>query len=113
MYPRRWIYPPCIPLAVRKRSLPSASTTTTATTRNQGRNNQHHDRQLSSFQSSFQSQSSSSPQSQSQQLNHNMGIFRLLNDTQRTILSNQQHLTAQVVREGKKLACHISCDFPR
>ena len=109
MYPRRWIYPPCIPLAVRKRSLPSASTTTTATTRNQGRNNQHHDRQLSSF----QSQSSSSSPSPSQQLNNNMGIFRLLNDTQRTILSNQQHLTAQVVREGKKLACHISCDFPR
>ena len=28
----------------------------------------------------------------------NMGIFRLLNDTQRTILSEQQQLTAQVVR---------------
>lgn len=30
--------------------------------------------------------------------NHHMGIFRLLNDTQRMILNDQQQLTAQVVR---------------
>jgi hypothetical protein len=32
---------------------------------------------------------------------HPMGIFRLLNDTQRTILAEQQQLTAQVVRANE------------